>query len=242
MMTETDEINETHDGDVLLCARHISAQVPLPDGSVLPIVKDASLTVRSGQSYAIVGKSGSGKTSLISILGLLNANYHGSLTIDGMDMASLSDSRRAQLRASRIGFVFQNYSLIPQLNVWENVALPMEYAHQGTTRQRKDRAMECLGRVGLADRARNHIRMLSGGEQQRVAIARALACAPQLIICDEPTGALDTGTGDAIMTLLMDLVASGRRTLILVTHDPDIAALCNHRLHMDGGRLTACSE
>lgn len=230
--------------EIVLGAEHLSAAVRLPDGSTLHTVNDVSLQLHAGQSYAIVGKSGSGKTSLISLLGLLNARYQGTLTLEGRDMAAVGDRQRARLRAARIGFVFQNYSLIRQLNVWENVALPLHYASAGanarTARQRRRRALDCLDQVGLKARAKAKPHMLSGGEQQRVAIARALAGEPKLIICDEPTGALDKATGESVMALLMALVATNGCTLVLVTHDPDLAALCQHRYHMEQGALTPC--
>ncbi|NMM93679.1 ABC transporter ATP-binding protein [Bifidobacterium oedipodis] len=229
------------EADTVLSTEHLSASVAMGGKEVLRIVNDVSITIRKGSSYAIVGKSGSGKTSLISILGLLNAHYEGTLLLNGHDVATLSNLQRARLRANYMGFVFQNYSLIRQLNVWENVALPMEYAGHSISKARKKRSLECLERVGLAHHAKDNVRSLSGGEQQRVAIARALACKPKLIICDEPTGALDKDTGDAVMDLLLELVAADGCTLILVTHDADIAALCEQRFRMDRGMITPCS-
>ena len=226
---------------LLVQARGLRCDVHIPGGRLLRVVDDVSLDIRCGESYAIVGKSGSGKTSLISILGLLNSRYEGSLIFDGCDMASIGDRRRAMLRASSIGFVFQNYSLIRQLKVWENVALPLRYSRRGSEPKRHRIAMEYLERVGLAERGGEYPRTLSGGEQQRVAIARALVCSPRLLICDEPTGALDKDTGEAVMALLMNLVADDSRTLVLVTHDADVAAMCRHRLHMDRGRVEPCS-
>lgn len=226
--------------DMLISARHLTAHVASTGKHTLRIVNDVSLDIQRGESYAIVGKSGSGKTSLISILGLLNARYSGELMFDGKNMRSMSDRERAVVRSTRIGFVFQNYSLIPQINVWQNVALPMQYARKGSSSRRRHRALDCLRQVGLDARAADRPRTLSGGEQQRVAIARAMVCAPDLLICDEPTGALDKDTGDAVMELLMRLVRTEGRTLVMVTHDTDIAKLCQHQLRMDRGMITPC--
>jgi putative ABC transport system ATP-binding protein len=218
----------------------LNAQVTLPDRSVLRTVNDVTVELRKEHSYAVLGKSGSGKTSLISIFGLLNRHYEGLLQFDGQDVSALSDKELAKIRASRIGFVFQNYSLMKQLSVWENVALPLQYGTNPKSSRRRKIAMAFLAEVGLEQRCDDRPSSLSGGEQQRVAIARALVADPDLVICDEPTGALDKQTGDKVMTVLMDLVVSHHKTLILVTHDPDIALICEHRLSMNEGRITPC--
>lgn len=224
---------------MLLEVTNMTARVTLPGGGSLTTVDNASLTLERGKSYSVVGKSGSGKTSLVSIIGMLNAQFTGHYFYDGTDVATLSDHERAKLRAKRIGFVFQNYSLIKHLSVWENVALPLKYAntHMGKKKLR-EAAYTILADVGLSDKTKAMPTHLSGGEQQRVAIARALVAHPEFIICDEPTGALDTATGEAVMTLLHNLVQEHQSTMLLVTHDKDIAALCDENFMMDRGKLT----
>ena len=224
---------------MLLEVTNMTARVTLPGGGSLTTVDNASLTLERGKSYSVVGKSGSGKTSLVSIIGMLNAQFTGHYFYDGTDVATLSDHERAKLRAKRIGFVFQNYSLIKHLSVWENVALPLKYAntHMGKKKLR-EAAYTILADVGLSDKTKAMPTHLSGGEQQRVAIARALVAHPEFIICDEPTGALDTATGEAVMTLLHNLVQEHQSTMLLVTHDKDIAALCDENFMMDKGKLT----
>ena len=216
----------------------ISASITLGNGEVLYTVKDATLRMRRGISYAIVGKSGSGKTSLVSIIGLLNRKYSGTYLLDGVDVSALNDRARSKLRSRKLGFVFQNYSLIQHLTVRENIELAMHYSSK-TKRFAKscDPALDVLEMVGLADRHKEFPNRLSGGEQQRVAIARALVVEPELLICDEPTGALDTETSTSIMDLLLRLVKERSISLALVTHDPDIAALCDVSFRMNNGEI-----
>ncbi|OXN00371.1 ABC transporter ATP-binding protein [Bifidobacterium vansinderenii] len=217
---------------------HLSAKVRLPDGGRLTTVNNVSASFERGTSTAIVGKSGSGKTSLASIIGLLNNDYSGTLSYDGRDCAAWSDADRSHFRCRHIGFVFQNYSLIPHLSAWENVALPLQYRGGTPMRTIRRRAVRMLHTVGLAKRADSMPSRLSGGEQQRVAIARALATDPDLLICDEPTGALDTETGDMVAAILFRQVQELGVTLILVTHDPQLAARCERRLTIDRGKLS----
>lgn len=216
----------------------VSASITLGNGEELYTVKDATLRMSRGTSYAIVGKSGSGKTSLVSIIGLLNRKYSGTFLLDGVDVSALSDRARSKLRARKLGFVFQNYSLIQHLTVRENIELAMHYSSK-TKRVVKlqDLVLDVLDMVGLADRHKEFPNRLSGGEQQRVAIARALVVAPELLICDEPTGALDTETSATIMDLLLRLVKERSISLALVTHDPDIAALCDESFRMKNGEI-----
>lgn len=224
---------------MLLEVTNMSSHVMLPGGEKLTTVDDVSLRLERGKSYSVVGKSGSGKTSLISIIGMLNTQFTGHYLYKDTDVTTLSDHERAKLRATHIGFVFQNYSLIRHLSVWENVALPLKYAdkHMGKKKLR-EAAYAVLSEVGLSDKTKAMPTHLSGGEQQRVAIARALVAHPEFIICDEPTGALDTTTGEAVMTLLHNLVQEHQSTMLLVTHDKDIAALCDENFIMDRGALT----
>ena len=222
----------------LILLDHLSATVRLPGGGRLTTVDDVSTSFERGTSTAIVGKSGSGKTSLASIIGLLNTDYDGVLSYDGRDCSAWNDADRSRFRCRHIGFVFQNYSLIPHLSAWENVALPLQYRGGMPMRTIRRRASRMLHTVGLADRSHSMPSRLSGGEQQRVAIARALVTGPDLLICDEPTGALDTETGDMVATILFRQVRELGATLILVTHDPQLATRCERRLTIDRGRLS----
>ncbi|XCB30444.1 ABC transporter ATP-binding protein [Arcanobacterium hippocoleae] len=223
----------------LLELEDVTARVNLGRRQVLTTVDNVSLSIIRGTSNAIVGKSGSGKTSLISILGLLNSEFTGRYMYGDCDVSGLSDRKRSKLRGSKIGFVFQNYSLIRHLNVAQNVDLSLHYSRENLSRKQGfDRIRQALEDVGLAERSKEYPGSLSGGEQQRVAIARALVLRPELLICDEPTGALDTDTGIQVLNVLMELVKSSRTTLVLVTHDTDVAARCENLMYMDSGRLT----
>lgn len=217
--------------------RDLHAEVPRPNMDPLVTVNGVNLTLLSGRSYAVVGPSGSGKTSLVSIVGLLNTHYSGSFHFLGRNVSSLSDTARARLRAESIGFVFQNYSLISHYRVWENVALPLLFRHGRFPRNSRSRAEHVLDSLGLAHRADERPDRLSGGEQQRVAIARAIIADPPLIICDEPTGALDTDTGAVVLKQLLSTVAIRTATLLVVTHSPDVAHECDEVLTMDRGRF-----
>ncbi|NMM97190.1 ABC transporter ATP-binding protein [Bifidobacterium olomucense] len=221
---------------------NVSANVRLPNGDKLTTVRNASVEFEKGTSTAIVGKSGSGKTSIASIIGLLNAQFSGTLEFNGESVDGWSDARRTKFRCAHIGFVFQNYSLIPHLRVIENVALPLEYSRKYTKRKMHRRISNALQSVGLSDRASAFPSSLSGGEQQRVAIARALVTGPDIIICDEPTGALDTETGNAVADLLFDRVNQDHTTLILVTHDPQLASKCQRQIIMERGELHAQND
>nr|WP_286187733.1 ATP-binding cassette domain-containing protein [Ruminococcus sp. AF17-22AC] len=171
-------------------------------------------------------------------MGLLNHSYQGEFLYNGMSVSTLTDSQLSMLRASNIGFVFQNYSLIKHLRVWENIELPLLYSKKKmNTRQRKEAIRNLLQSVGLEGKENDYPSNLSGGEQQRVAIARALAVSPEAILCDEPTGALDKKTGKQIMDLLHQVVLKNGIMLLIVTHDLDIAKTCNTIFEMDGGRL-----
>ena len=223
----------------LIELNHLTASVRLNNGQMLTTVDDVSLTLNRGHSCAIVGKSGSGKTSLISVIGLLNQSWQGTYCYDGKSISELSDRTLSAMRAKNIGFVFQNYSLIKHLRVWENVELAMLYGKTGgNKKQRCNKILELLKRVGLAGKENDFPVNLSGGEQQRVAIARALATEPEALLCDEPTGALDKNTGQEVMELLHRMVKEQNVLLLMVTHDPDIAATCDTIYTMDGGRLS----
>ena len=210
----------------LIKIKDLKASVKLNNGDMLTTVTNANMELQRGRSYAIVGKSGSGKTSLISIIGLLNREYEGEYLYDGISISALKDRDLSILRANNIGFVFQNYSLIKHLRVWENIELPLLYAKKSFTAKQRHEIITCLLKsVGLESKENDYPINLSGGEQQRVAIARALAVSPEAILCDEPTGALDKKTGTQIMELLHSVVKENGIMLLLVTHDPDIAIM-----------------
>ena len=229
--------------NILIKIKHLKASVKLNNGDMLTTVNDANMELQRGHSYAIVGKSGSGKTSLISIIGLLNRDYEGDYFYDGISVSGLKDRELSMLRANNIGFVFQNYSLIKHLRVWENIELPLLYAKKALTKkQRHEIITGLLKSVGLENKGDEHPINLSGGEQQRVAIARALSVSPEAILCDEPTGALDKRTGTQIMELLHSVVKENGIMLLLVTHDPDIADTCDTIFEMEEGRITCAKN
>ncbi len=203
-------------------------------------LKPTDLGVHDGEVVAIQGPSGSGKTTLLSLLGTLDRPTSGTILIDGEDVWNLSDRRRSSLRARSIGFVFQSYNLIPELTAWKNVALPLRYG--GVRRaERKKRALAALEAVGLTERARHLPSQLSGGEEQRVAIARSMVIQPRLLLADEPTGNLDTETGDRIIHHILSL-RNDERMLVLVTHDPTVADRCPRQLTMHDGKLSEPAE
>ena len=196
-------------------------------GRPLTILHPLDLSIPSGEFLAIVGPSGSGKSTLLGLLAGLDAPTSGNVVIDGMDITQLREDRLARLRGEKIGFVFQFFHLVPSLTAFENILVPMELAGR---RGAEARARELLDEVGLADRGHHYPSQLSGGEQQRVAIARALANDPPIVLADEPTGNLDSSTGRLILDLLLNVRRARGSTLVLVTHDADIAALADARL------------
>ena len=190
-------------------------------GQPLPVLKDLDLDIAAGEFTSIMGSSGSGKSTLLNVVGLLDAYDSGTYELDGELVKDLSERRAARLRNRKLGFVFQAFHLVPYKNAWENVALPLTY-QRVRRRERKERALALLERVGLADRSEHLPSELSGGQKQRVAIARALVTHPGLLLADEPTGALDSATSHAVMDLLEEIADEGR-TVVVVTHEPDIA-------------------
>ena len=202
-------------------------------GQPLTILHPLDYTIASGQFVAIVGPSGSGKSTLLGLLAGLDAPTSGSIFIDNTDITRLGEDQLARLRGEKIGFVFQFFHLVPSLTAFENILIPMEIAGR---RNATDRARELLHEVGLTDRAHHYPSQLSGGEQQRVAIGRALANDPPIVLADEPTGNLDSTTGRHIMELLMRVHRSRGTTLVLVTHDAELAALADTRLVLRDGR------
>jgi putative ABC transport system ATP-binding protein len=219
--------------NLVLKAEHLGKQVTSPEGT-LTIVEDVSFDIAAGESLAIVGASGAGKSTLLAILAGLDTPTSGRVVLGGADLNLLDEDGRARLRAAQVGFVFQSFHLIPSLTALENAMLPLELAGRADARHA---ALEVLGRVGLGSRTSHYPRQLSGGEQQRVALARAFVTRPAVLFADEPTGNLDTVTGARIGELLFELNASSNTTLVLVTHDPELAARCRRRLYMEGGRL-----
>ncbi len=221
----------------VLKAEHLTKQVQSPEGP-LTIVHDVSLDIASGESVAVVGASGAGKSTLLALLAGLDLPSAGSVLLEGRDLTRLDEDGRALVRAQRVGFVFQSFHLIPSLTALENVMLPLELAGHARAREA---ALETLRQVGLQERARHYPRQLSGGEQQRVALARAFVTRPAVLFADEPTGNLDAVTGARIGELLFEMNAHSRTTLVLVTHDADLASRCERIVHMEAGELAGDS-
>ena len=221
----------------MIDARDVGKSVIGPEGT-LDILDGIDLTIDEGDSVAIVGASGSGKTTLLGLLAGLDLPSRGSIALAGQPLESLDEERRAALRAREVGFVFQSFHLLPALTAEENIALPLELAG----REDPARVREVLAAVGLTARARHYPRQLSGGEQQRVALARAFVSRPRILFADEPTGSLDHATGQHISDLLFALNAGSDTTLVLVTHDPQLAQRCRHVYRIEGGRLQRQAE
>jgi len=205
--------------------------------TVIRALDGVNLTIAEGEFVSVVGRSGSGKTTMLDLVGLLLRPTAGTVTIDGVDTARLKDGARADLRGRRLGFIFQEYNLLPALNVLENVMLPLRY--NGGGRQGRARALELLERVGLGDRAESRAEELSGGQQQRVAIARALVNRPALVLADEPTGAVDTQTAEELISLMRHLNRAESVTFVIVTHDLDLAARTDRRIRLKDGVVLA---
>ena len=207
------------------------------EGGDVHALHDVNFTVKSGQFASIVGKSGSGKSTLLALLGALDTPSHGQILVDDQDITRLSGGKQTAYRARKIGFVFQHYNLIPNLTALENVMLALEFGGMAT-RERQSRGLELLEAVGITDdEARRKPSRLSGGQQQRVSIARALANKPSVILADEPTGNLDTATGKMIFDLLHDLSRSQNTTILVVTHDLDIAGKTDRKLTLKDGSI-----
>ena len=200
------------------------------------VLRGVNLEVRRGDLLSIMGPSGCGKTTLMNIIGLLDQPTGGSYRLEGREVSSMGDDELSAIRGARIGFVFQSYHLLPRLNAWENVGLPLTY-RGFDDREIARRSREALDRVGMGNRADHWPNELSGGQQQRVAIARALAGEPAIILADEPTGALDRRIGEEIMGLFVRLNAEERITVVIVTHDREVASRCQRRTRMAEGTL-----
>jgi putative ABC transport system ATP-binding protein len=221
--------------DTVLAAEGVGKQVSSPEGT-LAILADVSFAIGRGETVAVVGASGAGKSTLLALLAGLDAPTSGKVWLAGHELTALDEDGRAAVRAGHVGFVFQSFHLVPSLTALENVMLPLELMRRKDARAA---AGEVLARVGLAARVGHYPRQLSGGEQQRVAIARAFVTQPDVLFADEPTGNLDTVTGERIMDLLFGLNTGGRTTLVLVTHDRTLAARCSRVIRLDAGRIVA---
>jgi putative ABC transport system ATP-binding protein len=219
----------------VLCLEGVTRRYPA-GGGVLTVLSDIAFSIAAGERVAVVGPSGSGKSTLLGLMAGLDAPDEGRVLVEGRDLGGLSPSALARLRGQRMGFIFQSYRLLPTLTALENISVPLELAGRADA---QDQARAWLARVGLGERAGHLPAKLSGGEQQRVALARALAPAPALVFADEPTGNLDRRTGAAMTELLFSLVADSGATLVLVTHDLELAARAGRRIELSDGRIVA---
>ena len=214
---------------------HIAKTYTRGDGTPVPALKDISFTIRKGEFVTIRGASGSGKSSLLNVIGCLDTPTSGTYKLDGEDVSHYTDQQRSRIRNRKIGFVFQSFNLLPRTTATENVEIPALYMDGKVDRSR---AIAILQRVGLGERADHFVTELSGGEQQRVAIARALMNDPPLLLADEPTGNLDSAAGESIMNLLTELHREGR-TIVLVTHDENVAAYAKREMQIRDGLLAS---
>jgi putative ABC transport system ATP-binding protein len=203
------------------------------------VLHDVNLRIAAQSVVAVLGPSGSGKSTLLGLLAGLDRPSAGQVVIDGQNLADLTEDDRAGFRARNVGFVFQTFHLLPTLTALENVLVPMELLGRDRPRDHRERASELLARVGLAERSHHYPTQLSGGEQQRVALARAFAARPRILFADEPTGNLDRDTGARVVALLEELNRESRTTLVLVTHDPDLAERAERIVRLDGGQVVA---
>lgn len=225
-------MNKTNSSTIVQ-AIGLRKQVSSPEGPLV-ILDDINLSIQTGESVAIVGASGSGKSTLLSLLAGLDTASSGKVILAGKELGELDENGRAAVRAGQVGFVFQSFQLLPGMTALENVMLPLELAGN---REAEKEARAILLQVGLGARLRHYPNQLSGGEQQRVAIARAFAGSPKILFADEPTGNLDQRTGAGIIDLLLELNKKSHTTLVLVTHDPELAKTCSVEFHLDQGRL-----
>jgi len=217
----------------VLAANNVTKQVSSPEGT-LTILSDVSFAIETGDSVAVVGASGAGKSTLLALLAGLDLPTKGEIWLDSQNLTNLDEDGRAAVRAASVGFVFQSFHLVPSLNALENVMLPLELASKDNPRETANQIMQ---QVGLGERWSHYPAQLSGGEKQRVAIARAFATEPAVLFADEPTGNLDSRTGENIVELMFELNRNSSTTLVLVTHDSELAARCDRVLGLDAGRL-----
>jgi putative ABC transport system ATP-binding protein len=222
----------------IIAVEHLTKRVQDSTGT-LTILHDIDFTLQPRRSVAIVGASGSGKSTLLAIIAGLDTPSEGTVHLAGTDLFAMDEDARAAVRAAKLGFVFQSFQLLGNLNALENVMLPLELQGRSDARVQ---ATEMLRRVGLGERLRHYPRVLSGGEQQRVALARAFVVRPALLLADEPTGSLDFATGETVMELMFELNRETGTTLVLVTHDAPIAARCDEQLRIEAGRISAAAS
>jgi putative ABC transport system ATP-binding protein len=222
----------------IIAVEHLTKRVQDSTGT-LTILHDIDFTLQPRRSVAIVGASGSGKSTLLAIIAGLDTPSEGTVHLAGTDLFAMDEDARAAVRAAKLGFVFQSFQLLGNLNALENVMLPLELQGRSDARVQ---ATEMLRRVGLGERLRHYPRVLSGGEQQRVALARAFVVRPALLLADEPTGSLDFATGETVMELMFELNRETGTTLVLVTHDATIAARCDEQLRIEAGRISAAAS
>ncbi len=226
-------MSSNSDAAAVLAAHNVGKKVSSPEGS-LTILSGVSFSIAAGESVAVVGPSGAGKSTLLALLAGLDLPSEGCVMLNGLNLGELDEDGRARVRAESVGFVFQSFHLVPSLNALENVMLPLELAGRVDAR---DAARAIIDRVGLGERWSHYPAQLSGGEKQRVAIARAFATEPAVLFADEPTGNLDTRTGETIMELMFELNRKSSTTLVLVTHDNSLAERCDRVLSLDAGKL-----
>ena len=230
-------MSSNSDDAAVLAAHNISKKVSSPEGS-LTILSAVSFSIAPGESVAVVGPSGAGKSTLLALLAGLDLPTQGYVMLNGVNLGELDEDGRARVRAESVGFVFQSFHLVPSLNALENVMLPLELAGRDDAREASRAIIE---RVGLRERWSHYPAQLSGGEKQRVAIARAFATEPAVLFADEPTGNLDTRTGETIMELMFELNRKSSTTLVLVTHDNGLAERSDRVLALDTGKLVSDS-
>ncbi|MBE0587010.1 ABC transporter ATP-binding protein YtrE [compost metagenome] len=224
--------------DVMIAVQHVFKSVTDSTGT-LTILRDIDFSLNKGETAAIVGASGSGKSTLLSIVAGLDTPTSGTVLVDGVDLFVINEDERAALRAQKVGFVFQSFQLLGNLNALENVMLPLELSGR---RDARATATRMLQRVGLGERLGHYPKVLSGGEQQRVALARAFVVQPAVLLADEPTGSLDFATGEKVMELMFELNREQGTTLVLVTHDRAIAQRCERRITIEAGQVVETAE
>jgi putative ABC transport system ATP-binding protein len=224
--------------DVMIAVQHVFKSVTDSTGT-LTILRDIDFSLNKGETAAIVGASGSGKSTLLSIVAGLDTPTSGTVLVEGVDLFVINEDQRAALRAQKVGFVFQSFQLLGNLNALENVMLPLELSGR---RDARATATRMLQRVGLGERLGHYPKVLSGGEQQRVALARAFVVQPAVLLADEPTGSLDFATGEKVMELMFELNREQGTTLVLVTHDRAIAQRCERRITIEAGQVVETAE
>jgi putative ABC transport system ATP-binding protein len=238
VMSETNPVERPEAAPIAIIAvEHVFKSVTDSTGT-LTILRDIDISLAAKETAAIVGASGSGKSTLLSIIAGLDTPTQGTVRLAGQDIFAISEDDRAALRAQKVGFVFQSFQLMANLTALENVMLPLELSG---TRGARALATEMLGRVGLGQRLGHYPKVLSGGEQQRVALARAFVVQPAVLLADEPTGSLDFATGETVMKLMFELNQELGTTLVLVTHDPSIAAQCQRKITIEAGQVVTPS-